>query len=129
MESIRDAQGFSSKTPITPSRGFSVETLTRVTLSWKTELNRSISAMEDGISRWLQHHHKMCYKKDGHHGRQACMIWRWLHHGDVVSGWVDLHITWHSLSLKTPPTQNLVWLIATTLLLNCYLLKKIWDII
>jgi len=53
MDSIGDAWGFSSKTPITPSRDFSVETLTGVTLSWKTKLNRSISAMEDGISRWL----------------------------------------------------------------------------
>ena len=42
---------FSSNTPITPSRDFSIEILTGVTLSWKTELNRSISAMEDGILR------------------------------------------------------------------------------
>ena len=58
MESIGDARGFSGKTPITPSRDFSVETLTGVTPSWKTELNRSISVMEDGIpgvlqERWL----------------------------------------------------------------------------
>jgi len=33
MESIGDAKGFSGKTPITPSGGFSVETLTEVTLS------------------------------------------------------------------------------------------------
>jgi len=33
MESIGNAQGFSGKTPITPSKGFSVETLTGVTLS------------------------------------------------------------------------------------------------
>ena len=33
MESIGDAQGFSSKTPITPSGGFSVEILTGVTPS------------------------------------------------------------------------------------------------
>jgi len=33
MDSIGDAWGFSGKTPITPSRGFSVETLTGVTLS------------------------------------------------------------------------------------------------
>jgi len=51
MESKRDAQGFSGKTPIIPSRDFSVETLTKVTLSWKTELNRSISAVEDRIPR------------------------------------------------------------------------------
>jgi len=53
MESIGDARGFSGKTPIAPSRGFSVETLTGATPSWKTELNRSISAMEDGISGGL----------------------------------------------------------------------------
>ena len=51
MESIGDAQGFSGKTPITPSGGFSVETLTGVTPLWKTELDRSISAVEDGIPR------------------------------------------------------------------------------
>ena len=33
MDSIEDARGFSSKTPITPSGGFSVKTLTGVTLS------------------------------------------------------------------------------------------------
>jgi len=59
------------------SRGFSVETLTGATPSWKTELNRSISAMEDGISGGLQHRHKTCYKKGGHHGRRACMVWKW----------------------------------------------------
>ena len=53
MDSIGDTQGFSGKTPISPSEGFSIETLTGVTLSWKTELNRSISAVEDRISRWL----------------------------------------------------------------------------
>jgi len=51
MESIGDAQGFSGKTSITPSGGFSVEILTGVTLSWKTELNRSIFTVEDGIPR------------------------------------------------------------------------------
>jgi len=76
MESIGDAQGFSGKTPITLSRDFSVETLIGVTLSWKTELNRSISAMKDGIPGWLQHHYKTCYKKGGCHGRWACMFWR-----------------------------------------------------
>ena len=53
MDSIGDTWGFSGKTPITLSRSCSVETLTGVTLSWKTELNRSISAMENGISRGL----------------------------------------------------------------------------
>jgi len=37
MDIIGDTQGFGNKAPITPSRGFSVETLTRITLSWKTE--------------------------------------------------------------------------------------------
>ena len=65
MDIIGDAWGFSDKTPITPSGSFSIETLTGVTPLWKTELNRSISAVEDGISRWLQHHHKICCKKGG----------------------------------------------------------------
>ena len=69
MDSIGDAQGFSGKTPITPSRGFSVEILTGVTLLWKTELNRSISAMEDRIPRWLQHYHKIYCEKGGCYGR------------------------------------------------------------
>ena len=51
MESIGDAWGFSGKTPISPSRGFSVKTLTGVTPSWKTKSNRSISTIEDRIPR------------------------------------------------------------------------------
>ena len=57
-------------------RGFSVETLTGVTLSWKTELNRSISVIEDRIPGGLQHCYKTCCEKGGCCGRQACMIWR-----------------------------------------------------
>ena len=76
MNNIGDTQGFSGKTPITPSRGFSVETLTEVTLLWKTELNRSISAVEDRIPRWLQHCHNMYCEKGGCYGRWACMFWR-----------------------------------------------------
>ena len=53
MDSIGDTQGFSGKTPITLSGCFSIEILTGVTPSWKTELNRSISTIEDGISRGL----------------------------------------------------------------------------
>ena len=49
--------------------------------------------MKDGIPGWLQHHHEMCCEKGGHHGRQACMIWKWFHHKDVISGQMDLHIT------------------------------------
>ena len=53
MNSIGNAWGFSGETPITLSGGLSVVTLTGVTLSWKTKLNRSISTMEDGIPRGL----------------------------------------------------------------------------
>ena len=76
MDSIGDARGFSGKTPITLSRDFSVETLAGVTLSWKTKLNRSISTVEDRIPRGLQYYYKTYYEKDGHRGRQACIIWR-----------------------------------------------------
>ena len=65
MDIIGDAQSFSSKAPITPSSDFSIETLTVVTLSWKTQLNRSISTVEDRIPGELQHHHKTCCKKGG----------------------------------------------------------------
>ena len=81
MDSIGDAQGFSGKAPITLSRGFSVETLTGVIPSQKTKLNRSISAMEDRIPRWLQHCHKTCYEKGDCHGRWACMFW------EIISLW------------------------------------------
>ena len=62
------------KTPIAPSGGFSVEILTGATPSWKTELNRSISAIEDGISGELQHRHKTGCEKGGHCGRRACIF-------------------------------------------------------
>ena len=42
--------------------------------------------MEDGIPRWLQHHHETCCEKGGCHGRQACMVQRWFHCRDVISG-------------------------------------------
>ena len=76
MDSIGDAQGFSGKIPITPSKGFSVETLKEVAPSWKTKLNRSIPAVEDGIPEELQYHHKTCCEKGGCCGRWACIIWR-----------------------------------------------------
>ena len=76
MDSIENTQGFSSKTPITLSGGFSIEALTGVTPSWKTKLNRSISTVEDRIPGWLQHCHKMCCEKGSHCGKQACIIWR-----------------------------------------------------
>ena len=84
MDIIGDTRGFSGKTLITPSGGFSVETLTGATPSWKTELNRSISAMENGIPRGLQHRHKTCCEKGGRCGRRACRVQRWHHRGDVV---------------------------------------------
>ena len=80
-------------TPIAPSGGFSVETLTGVTLSWKTELNRSISVMEDGIPGRLQHCHEICCEKGGCHGRRACRVQRWHHRRDIVSRQVDLYMT------------------------------------
>jgi len=88
------------KTPIAPSRGFSVETLTGVTLSWKTELNRSISTVEDGISGGLQHYHETCCEKGGCCGRQTCIVRRWFHHGDIISGQVDLYMTVTHVHLK-----------------------------
>ena len=87
MESIGDAWGFSSKTPITPSRGFSVEILTGVTLSWKTKLNRSIPAMEDRIPGGLQHCPKTCCKKGGLVCLEVTSLQR------CISGQVDLHMT------------------------------------
>ena len=93
MESIGDAWGFSSNTPITPSGSFSVETLTGLTPSWKTKLNRSISIMEDGIPGGLQHCHETCCEKGGHCERQACMVRKWFYCRDVVSRQVDLHMT------------------------------------
>ena len=88
-------------TPITPSRSFSVETLTGLIPLWKTKLNRSISIMEDGIPGGLQHRHKTCCEKGGPRGRQACMVRKWFHHGDVVSRQVDLYMTnWNSIEFS-----------------------------
>ena len=67
MESIGNAWDFSSETLITLSKGFSIKT--GVTPSWKTELNRSIPTVEDGIPRELQYCHKTCCEKGGCHGR------------------------------------------------------------
>ena len=49
--------------------------------------------MEDRISGGLQHRHEMCCEKGGHRGRQACMVRKWFHRGDVVSRQVDLYMT------------------------------------
>jgi len=51
MESIGDAQGFSSNTPIIPSGSFSVETLTGLTLSWKTEYLEGCSTAMRHVAR------------------------------------------------------------------------------
>ena len=40
--------------------------------------------MEDGIPGGLQHRHKTCCEKGGHHGRRAYRVQRWHHRGDVV---------------------------------------------
>jgi len=74
---IGDTWGFSSKTSITLSRSFSIETLTGVTPLWKTELNRSIPAIEDRILGGLQHRPKTCCEKGGCYRRWACMITPW----------------------------------------------------
>ena len=49
--------------------------------------------MEDGISGGLQHHHEICCKKGGRHGRRACMVQKWFHCGNIVSRQVDLYMT------------------------------------
>ena len=49
--------------------------------------------MEDGISGGLKHHHETCCEKGGHCERQACIVQRWFHRGDIVSGQVDLYMT------------------------------------
>ena len=38
------------------------------------KLNRSISTVEDGIPRGLQHCHKICCKKGGYYKRQALIV-------------------------------------------------------
>ena len=49
--------------------------------------------MEDRISKGLQHCHETCCKKGGCHGRRACIVQRWFDHRNVVSGQVDLYMT------------------------------------
>ena len=49
--------------------------------------------MEDRIPGGLQHHHKTCCEKGGCHERRAGRVRKWFHHGDVISGQVDLHMT------------------------------------
>ena len=54
--------------------------------------------MEDGISGVSQHHHE----------RQACMVQKWFHRGDTVSGQVDLHMT-KLMEAERPPTNIDQW--------------------
>jgi len=49
--------------------------------------------VEDRISRGLQHCYEMCCEKGGHHERQVCMVQRWFHCRNVVSGQMDLYMT------------------------------------
>jgi len=93
--------GVSLVNPYYPKWSFSVKTLTGVTPSWKTELNRSITTVEDGIPRGLQYHHKTCYEKGGCHRRWACIIWRWFYHGDIISRQVNLYMT----------TLQIIWMV------------------
>ena len=36
------------------------------------------------------------------------MIWRWFHHGDIISGQVDLHMTQGSISLPDITLRKIV---------------------
>jgi len=49
--------------------------------------------MEDRIPRGLQHHYETCCEKGGCHGKRACMVRRWFHRRNVISGQVDLYMT------------------------------------
>jgi len=67
--------------------------------------------VEDRISRGLQHRHEMCCEKGGHHGRQACTVRRWFHHGNVISRQVDLYMT-RGLLVKFSCNSPTLYLIA-----------------
>jgi len=126
MDSIGDAWSFSDKTPITPSGSVSVETLTGITPLWKTKSNRSISTVEDRILRWLQYCYKMCCKKGGYCGRWACIIWRWYHCRDVISGQVDLHIIFLLSTLQ----QNILSITLESIVyLLLLLLRPNWGLL
>jgi len=58
-----------------------------MTLPWKTESDRSISIIEDGISGLLHHYCEGMLQE-----RQACRldVEKQYHHKDVFSGQVDL---------------------------------------
>ena len=61
--------------------------------------------MEDGIPGGLQHCHKMCCEKGGRCGRQAYMVQKWFHYGDVVSRQVDLYMTLLSKAFLVNPNS------------------------
>jgi len=76
--------------------------------------------VEDGISGGLQHRHETCCEKGGHHGRRACMVQRWFHREDVVSGPVDLYMICRhkgshklSLILKSPVMMSMLLTLAS----------------
>jgi len=56
--------------------------------------------MEDRISRGLQHRHETCCEKGGHCGRRACMVQRWFHRGNIISGQVDLYMTQFQITFE-----------------------------
>ena len=65
--------------------------------------------MEDGISGGLQYCHETCCKKGGCCGRWACMVWRWFHCRDVISGQVDLYMTYiHFLEVVAINESNFI---------------------
>ena len=88
---IEDTWGFSSIAPITPSRDFNGETLIDMkTLSQKTELDRSISVMEDRISELLYYHYKGMLQEEWplwKVGFIQQMLRRQYHCRDIYSKW------------------------------------------
>jgi len=53
------------------------------------------------------------------------MVWRWFHHGDIVSGQVDLYMTWCHVSLSGPDADKLLHLLIIDL--NSSLEKGLHD--
>ena len=86
----RRCLGFQWDSPYYPKQRFQCWDTNRSNSIIEDQVERNISTVEDRIHRWLQHHYKACCKKGGHHGRQACIIGRWYHYRDIISGWVDL---------------------------------------
>jgi len=61
--------------------------------------------VEDGISGGLQHRHETCCEEGSYHGRQACMVRRWFHHGNIIFGQVDLYMTTIEKKVKGSGTK------------------------